>query len=82
MKKTMAAFALACAGLMGAAGMANATDYLETDSNGQPWFWATEAECQSDAPLVWNDPGFDRAYPYWFCGAGDGGWYLFSTDAR
>lgn len=56
---------------MGAAGTANATDYLETDSNGDPWFWATEAECQSDAPVVWNDPNFDRAFPYWNCAPGD-----------
>lgn len=82
MKKAIAAGALAFAGLMGTAGTAHAVDYLETDANGAPWFWATEAQCQSDAPIVWNDPSFDRAYPYWFCAPGDGGWYLFSTDAR
>lgn len=82
MKKAIAAVALAFAGLMGAAGTANAVDYLETDSDGTPWFWPTEAQCQSDAPLVWNDPNFDRAYPYWYCAPGDGGFYLFSTDGR
>ncbi|BBY59737.1 hypothetical protein [Mycolicibacterium sarraceniae] len=80
MKKAIAVAALAFGALMGAAGTANATDYLETDSNGVPWHWATEAECQADSPLVWNDPHFDRAFPYWFCGPGDGGWYLYSTD--